>query len=238
MMKNKLTNKIIISVVFLIILSLLNLNNIPGYLVNLVLLLIIFCMTKIKKVEVFIFLILVFSMNSLYLFINEKNILLLLVYYVWIIHVIYFCFKYVFGFNNKSNIVFKNISIPKLEEYLIVKYLSGPIKPFNLRAIIIKNKDSFIIKTEDDNNNVQELMFYYKDIINIEIKEKPYFKSVNGYDNYQVDFMKSYYTGRMTGEFDIYKKTKILKSYEIIIITNKYKIKLLSFDNPKIVKSV
>ncbi len=234
-MKNNIIIKTIISIILLLILSFLNIGNIFNYIFNIVLLIILLILTLKKKDSFFIFVLLIYSINSIGLFMNEKNDFLLLLFYIWTIYLMYSYFKYAFDLNNnKMNIIFKSIKIPNDKEYLVVKYMNGPINKANKNALVTKERESFLIKIEN-NDIIDEINLKFTDIESVSVNIKPYISTKDSLSNYEVDISKSFFSGKVTGDFDVHKSSKIIKSYEILIKTKKSEtIKLLSFNNPNI----
>lgn len=235
-MKNRLIINAFISVILLCILSILNLENIPNYFFHLILFILVFLFGLKRKNGIFIFLVLVFINSAVYLIVNEKNLFLLIIYYIWNVFLLYSLFKYTFNlYNNKKNLCFKNIKLPSEFEYLVLKYMSGPIKAYNNNAVIIKKDNGFLIQI-DTKDKSEDLFIKFTEIKEVKIDIKPYFMSESKKINNGIDISRSYFSGRAHHDYDIIKSSKIIKSYHITIITINEDIKLVSFDEPKILK--
>ena len=234
-MKN---NIIILLIINIILLSINLLFNFPigEYIFGIGVLLLLFVGVLYKKnVALYI----IVSLPALFFItstlINNFSIMYLVFVISFIIYYIY-GFKYTFNLiNNNMNIQFNSIKIPEDKEYLIIKYLLGPINGSNMNGIVIKEKDHFEILVEDKENNISKLDILFSDIESITANQKPYMKSSKTLSNYETDYMKSSAIGRYTGDFEEVKSFKVIPSYEIIILLkNNISIKLLSFNNPDI----
>lgn len=188
-----------------------------------------------KKVTLFLILSLPYLYFLVFLFVDSINIFTIIIFLVLVTYYI-FSFRYAFGLNNNSmNIQFKNIKVPEDKDYSIINYLGGPIDEKSCNGIIVLDNDKYILQIENSNNEVKSYEFNKNDIKQTIIEERPYMKSSNSYSNYEVDYMKSYSIGRMTGNFDVSKSLKMMPSYNISIELNDgTKIMLVTYDSPTI----
>lgn len=236
---NNIIYKMLVSLIMAVIIMLFNFNYFIYYFIHLLLLLVLFFGTIFKKTSWFIFIFVLFIINSLYLLVFSDNIIILFVYYAWNIFMLISSYKYVFNLDNNSmNISFKSLKFPEKNEYLVVRYLDGPVKKMNINGIVVKLRDNFEINLEDRDGSIHKIIVNFKDIDNVTVNVKPYFKSYNSTNGYEVDYLKSSNIGKVTGGFDTHKAKKIIKSYEIIINTKDGNIKLLSFNDPKFMFSL
>lgn len=221
----------IINLIILIIMLILNLNFYLIYIINLILLLILMTVTYMKKETLFIIFSFVYIISSLYLTTNKNFKILLFVYYFLGIILLVLYFYHVFNLhNNKMNLTFKSIEFPNDKNYIIAKYLSGPLKNINNNALIKKLDNYFLIQVEDEKGTAEEFKLNFNEIQKIDIKVKPYYKSVKKYEHSNHDYV--------TSHFESHKGIKIIKSYEIKINTPKDEITLLCFNYPSIFNNI
>lgn len=223
----------LLNIFVLIILMMFNIQYINAYLFHLLFLLILLFFTT-KKNTVGLIITLLFVINSFFLILHYKNdIIMILVYILFLIINMISSTKYVFGTkNNRMGIVFKTLKVPENDSFLIVKYINGIEKLSHANGIITKDNEKYIIDIEDKNGEVYKQNINFNDIENIEITEKPYYKSYEAINGYNANVAEFYFTGVPSGNFDTYKTSKVVKSYEIIIVTKKENITVLSFDFP------
>lgn len=221
----------IINLLILIILLILNINFYLIYIFNIFLLLGLIINTYMKKVGLFLLFGFATFISSLYLNITDNNCFLLLVYYIIETILLILCFYHTFNlYNNKLNLTFKNIELPKDLNYVVAKYLSGPLKSINGNTLIQKLDNYFLIKVEDNQGNVEEVKLYFNEIQSIDIKIKPYYKSVKKYEHTDHEYF--------TSHFESNKGLKIVKSYEVKITTSKSELIFLCFNYPTILNNI
>lgn len=230
-------SSIIIFLFFIIILLIVNLLfNLPLYLflISMTLIILLTLLSLSKKITLFLicsfiylYFLIIFTMANITI-LTLVTTVILIIYYIN-------CFKYTFNlYNNAMNIQFETIKIPN-SDYLVIKYINGPLDESNVNGIVTKEKDKFVIQIENKENIVKEINVLINDIESINIQEIPYMKSTTNYIDYQIDYMKSYSIGRVKGDFETSKGFKLIPSYEITItLKDKMVINLITFNKPTI----
>ena len=127
--------------------------------------------------------------------------------------------KIPYGLNRSLKVAEADSKVPDADQYLYVE--------INGKGVFLKPTEIYFY----DKSGKKRL---FSEIKNIQITEKPYYKSMVKRGNYQVDHMKSWATGRTTGTFDTYKSSKIIRSYEIKITLENEEYVFLTFDQPTI----
>ena len=234
----KKNNNILLLILNIILLSINLLFNLSlnTYLFGIGVLFLLFLGTLFKKYPLIF---IVISIPVFYFIVNSVLDNLKITYIIFAISfLIYYIYSFRYTFNlinNNMNIKFNNIQIPENKEYLIIRYLLGPINGSNMNGIIIKEKDYFSLSIENNENNVEKLDILFTDIESIKVDKKPYMKSTTSLTNYETDFMKSSAIGKYTGDFERVKDFKMIPSYEInILLKNNTNIKILAFNEPSI----
>jgi len=135
---------------------------------------------------------------------------------ILVVIIIIFYFKYVKNSDIKS---YKSINFTNKKIFLCINYLYGPLKIKTNKGVISKHDNFFLLEVEDDDGNIENMTIDKSNILNIEIKNRPSFKSTNGYYS---SFSSSDHIGPGANADEIYQKTKIKQIYEIkITLTTK-----------------
>ena len=135
----------------------------------------------------------------------------------------------------KSNLEkskFKKIDFKNKKMYLCVFFLYGNCNLKTNKAVLSRDKDNFLIETEDKNYNVELFNFSKEDIVNIEIRENLSSKSSeqlwNNFttaDHIGASGLKTTYTANKTAKF--------YKVYDInIFLKNNIKMHIQSTKSP------
>lgn len=135
----------------------------------------------------------------------------------------------------KSNLEkskFKKINFKNKKMYLCVFFLYGNCNLKTNKAVLSRDKNNFLIETEDKDHNVESFGFSSDDVVNIEIKENLSSKSSeqlwNNFttaDHIGASGLKTTYTATKT--------TKFYKVYDIkIILKNDIKMHIQSTKSP------
>lgn len=213
----------------------LNIEYLGFYAFHMGLLFILFLMAMNKNTSYYVFACGAVIISSIYLILYLNINILSVLYYISLGITICSNTKYVFNrYNNKMGLVFKKIEFPDKEEFLTVKYMSGPIKVSNANGIIVKKENSLVLKLETD--EVKEIILSFKDINNIDIQERPYIKVGKSF-TYDINENTSLKNSNNTS-WTSYKSQKLIKSYNITIKTNNEVINLISFDKPLILEEL
>lgn len=144
-----------------------------------------------------------------------------------IMPILFICLIIFLLYKNKDIIKFNKLKLPKVP-YLKGVYLSGlNYKSGNM--YITKDKDAINIAIENKDG------IFYDEITNvseIKVTVKPYNYVKEVPTDYEVDYAKSENIGRVTGDCSYKNKIKVIKSYELNIITNDRTINLVVFKDP------
>jgi len=236
-MKNNIISFMILSIIILTF-NLFFQISLQLYIFGVVFILLLLVIAINKKLGLFLIVSLMFFYFTFGFVIENFSVIRIVSTLIFLAYYNY-CFKYAFNlFNNKMNIQFKNLQIPDDKDFLIVKYVNGPLEDFNSKGMIVKEDDGFILYIENKNKIVKSFKFLFNQIELINVNEKPYMKPTTMYGDYNVDYMKSSAIGKITGDFDEYKSFKFIRSYEISIkLKDNSIINITSFDNPDILKN-
>lgn len=152
-----------------------------------------------------------------------------LIVIVLIIVIIYAYLK-----NNLEKRKFKSINFKNKKMYLCVLFLYGNCDLKTNKAVLSRDKNDFLIETEDKNHNVESFRFNRDDIVNIEIRENLSSKSSEQLWN---DFSSlSHLGGGSPGLNTTYTATKTTKFYKVydikIFLKNDIKMHIQSTKSP------
>ncbi len=194
---------------------------------GLISILLLYTVSYFRKEKLFLLFSIILFIFLFQFLINSYNVVTVFTSFVILM---FYCYSFNYAFNlfsNSYNVKFKNIVIPDNKEYLVIKYINGPMKEVNHNGIIVKENDSFIIYVED-RKIVDNFQILIENIRNIDIKEKPYMKSKIFLPDYSNDNKKYH------GNFERARNFKLIPAYYInIYLKDNSSIKIISFDEPK-----
>ena len=144
-------------------------------------------------------------------------------------------------FHNKYGVRFTNLKFPDDKDFIVIRYINGPLKDFYSFGLFIKEDNKFVIKIENREKEVSEFDILFEDILGVTIEKKPYVESVSktfDYGGVIGAALDGEHVGSFTGEYETTSGISVIPSYEIVIsLEDESKIIITSLDKPSFLQN-